>query len=249
MLRLISLLVLGCCVYGCAVSGPSREDMAKSHYQLAQSYMATRDYSSALEELLEGVRIQPSNPDMHNLIAQTYQHKGVFEKAETHYLKALNLKPEDPYFQNNLAALYLDMHRWKEAATYFRKAADNLVFKYPVRALTGLGVAYYRAGEYPEAVMAYKEALQQFPDNLTVLSLLGQCYAKMEKYALAEEVFERALAIDPLDSALRFEYARTLLKHDKDEKAREQFREIANREDQTRVGKEAREYLMMLEEN
>ncbi|MCA1796072.1 MAG: tetratricopeptide repeat protein [Geobacteraceae bacterium] len=248
MLRMISILVVICCVYGCAATGPSEDDMAKSHYQLAQSYMAMRDYTSALQELLDGVQMQPRNPDMHNLIAQAYQHKAAFEKAEIHYLQALELKPGDPYIQNNLAALYLDMQRWNDAATYFRKAADNLVFKYPVRALTGLGVAHHRAGEYTRAVMAYKEALKQFPDNMTVLSLLGQSYAKMGKFSLAQEVFEHALDIDPLDNALRFEYAQTLLKQDENSKAREEFREIANREDKTRLGKEARDYLKMLEE-
>jgi len=248
MLRRISFLVVICCVYGCAATGPSKDDMAKSHYQLAQSYMAMRDYSSALQELLEGVRMQPRNPDMHNLIAQAYQHKAAFEQAEAHYLKALEHKPGDPYIQNNLAALYLDMQRWDDAATYFRKAADNLVFRYPVRALTGLGLAYHRAGEYTQAVMAYKEALKQFPDNLTVLSLIGQTYAKMEKFSLAQEVFERALEIAPLDNALRFEYAQTLLKQEENARAREEFREIANREDKTRLGKEARDYLKMLEE-
>lgn len=247
MLRVISLLVFICCIYGCAATGPSKDDMAKSHYQLAQSYMAMRDYSSALQELLDGVRMQPRNPDMHNLIAQAYQHKAAFEQAETHYLKALDLKPGDPYIQNNLAALYLDMQRWDDAANYFRRAADNLVFKYPVRALTGLGVAYNRAGEYTQAVMAYKEALRQFPDNLIVLSLLGENYAMMGKHSLAQEIFEHALDIDPLDNSLRFEYALTLLKQDENDRALEEFREIANREDKTKLGKEARDYLRMLE--
>ncbi len=248
MLRMLTLFVVICCISGCAVAGPSKEDMAKSHYHMGQSYMATRDYSSALQELREGVRLQPRNPDIHNLLAQAYQHKAAYEQAETHYLKALELKSDDPSIQNNLAALYLDMQRWGEAATYFRKAADNLVFRYPVRALTGLGVAYHRGGEYTQAVMAYKEALKQFPDDLTVLRLLGQNYVKMEKLSLAQEVFERVLEIDPLDNVARFEYAQTLLKQEENDRAREEFREIANREDQTSLGKEAREYLKMLEE-
>jgi Flp pilus assembly protein TadD len=222
--------------------------MAKSHYQMGQSYMAMQDYSSALEELREGVRLQPRDPDMHNLIAQAYQHKSAFEQAQTHYLKALELKPDDPYIQNNLAALYLDMHKWDDAAIYFRKAADNLVFKYPVRALTGLGLAHHRGGEYTQAVLAYKEALKLFPDDLTVLRLLGLSYAKMEKFTLAQEVFEHALDIDPLDNTMRFEYARTLLKQNMNDEAREEFREIANREDDTPLGKEARDYLRMLED-
>lgn len=248
MLKSISMCVLVCCVCGCAASGPSKNDVAKSHYQLAQAHMTMRDYSGALQELLEGVRMQPDNPDMHNLIAQAYQHKAAFEKAESHYVEALRLKPGDPYIQNNLAALYLDMQRWDDAATYFRKAADNLVFKYPVRSLTGLGVAHHRGGEYIQAVMAYKEALKQFPDNLTVLRLLGQSYVKMGKSSLALEAFERALEIDPLDNALRFEYAQTLLREGDDIRARQEFREIANREDKTKLGQEARDYLEMLKD-
>ncbi len=246
MLRTACLMLIACIFCGCATVGPSRDDMAKSHYQMGQSYMSTRDYSNALKELLKGVELQPSNPDIHNLLAQAYQRKSAYVQAETHYLKALELKPEDPYIYNNLGALYLDLQRWKDAAGYFRKAADDLVFPYPVRALTGLGVAYHRAGEYTRAVMAYKEALVQFPNNLSVMYLLAQSYAKMDKYPLAEEVLEQALNIDPLDNVIRFEYAKTLLKQDKSDQAREQFREIANREDKTPLGKEARDYVELL---
>jgi Tfp pilus assembly protein PilF len=184
---------------------------------------------------------------MHNLLAQAYQRKSAYTQAETHYLKALKLKPEDPYIYNNLGALYLDMQRWNDAASYFRKAADDLVFQYPVRALAGLGVAYHRAGEYPRAVMAYKEAMKQFPGNLSVMYLLSQSYTKMHKYHLAEEVLEQALKIDPLDNIIRFEYAKSLLEQDKNAQALEQFREIANREDKSQLGKEARDYVQMLE--
>lgn len=247
MLRAACLLLIAWTLSGCAAAGPSRDDMAKSHYQMGQSYMSTQDYSSALKELREGVKLQPGNPDIHNLLAQAYQRKSAYAQAETHYLKALQLKPEDPYIYNNLGALYLDMERWSDAAGFFRKAADDLVFQYPVRALTGLGVAYHRAGEYPRAVMAYKEALNLFPGNLPVMYLLAQSYTKMHKYSLAQEVLEQALGIDPLDNVIRFAYAKILLEQNKNAQAREQFREIANREDNTQLGKEARDFAQMLE--
>ncbi|MDY0211494.1 MAG: tetratricopeptide repeat protein [Desulfuromonadaceae bacterium] len=246
MLRTACLLLVVCTLSGCAAAGPSKNDMAKSHYQMGQSYMATQDYSSALKELLEGVKLQPDNPEMHYLLAQAYQRKSAYVQAETHYLRALKLKSEDPYIYNNLGALYLDMQRWDDAANYFRKAADDLVFQYPVRALTGLGIAHHRAGEYTRAVMAYKEALKRFPNNLSVMYLLAQSYVKLHKYPLAEEILEEALNIDPLDNVIRFEYARTLLEQDKRTLAREQFLEIANREDKTQLGKEARDYVELL---
>ena len=244
MYRIAGLFVF-MLVFGCAPTGPSTADMALSHYQLAQSYMVTRDFSSALKELLEGVRLQPDNPQMHNLLAQAYQRKGALPQAEQHYRQALKLQPDNPDYQNNLAALYLDMQRWSDAATYFRKAADNLLFKYPVRALTGLGVAYYYAGDYVQAVIAYKDALKQFPDNLNVLHLLGKCYEKMGKYDMSEEVLERAMEIDPQNNAMRMDYAKILLKQRKNERAQEQFREIANREDKSELGREARDYLKL----
>lgn len=214
---------------------------------MGQSYMTVQDYSNALKELLEGVRLNPDDPDIHNLLAQAYQRKSAYAQAESHYFKALKLKQEDPYIYNNIGALYLDMQRWNDAAVFFRKAADNLVFQYPVGALTGLGIAQHRAGEYIQAVMAYREALKLFPNNLSVMYLQAQSYVKMGKYSLAEETLEQALKIDPLDNIVRFEYAKTLLEQDKKSKAREQFREVSNREDKTPLGKEAREYVEMLD--
>jgi tetratricopeptide (TPR) repeat protein len=127
--------------------------------------------------------------------------------------------------------------------------ADNLLFPYPVRALTGLGVALSRGGEPVQAVMAFQKALRLFPGNPTVLYLLGETYFDMGKHDLACDALAQALRLEENDNGIRFLYGESLVKLERYDEALEQFREIANREDDTALGRQARDLVRLLEKN
>lgn len=233
-------------IAGCA-SGVSSADRAKSHHKMAQSYLATKDYTSALQELLAAEQLAPADPEIQASLGTVYFHKKAYSQSEKHYLKSLQLLPADPNTQNNLAALYLETQRWSEAAVLFRSAADNLLFHYPVRALIGLGVAYHQDGQHLKAVLAYNEALQLVPANSLVLRLLAETYYAMGKYELARQRLEEVVRLEPNNNTARFLLGQSCMQLDDREAAAEAFREVANREDGSARGRQAREYLTLLD--
>ncbi|MBN2643990.1 MAG: tetratricopeptide repeat protein [Desulfuromonadaceae bacterium] len=242
---LIALLLL--LLAGCA-TGPTLADKAKSCYRMAQSYVAAKDYTSALEQLQTGLKYDATDPDLHALLGQVYFLKKAYALSETHYKKSLQLRPDHPETQNNLAALYLDLQRWNEAAVLFRKAADNLLFRYPANALTGLGIAYYQSGDYLKAVMTFKEALADFPDHLRCLTYLAMTYQAMHKEELALAPLERTLTLAPDNNSIRLMYGENLMRLERLDDAREVLREVANREDRSALGQKAREFLILIEQ-
>ncbi|MDY0189294.1 MAG: tetratricopeptide repeat protein [Desulfuromonas sp.] len=240
-LVLLVVLLIG----GCSTNKP-HIDMAQSHYKMAQSNMATKDYTSALHEMLQAVQLEPNNPDYQATLAMVYFEKQAYPQSEQHYKKALQLRPNDPIVENNLAALYMNMQRWDEAAALFRKVADNLLFRYKTRALIGMGVALSHGGKSMQAVLAYNEVLQDFPDNITALFLLGQTYYDMGKYALAQQRLSNIIKLRPEHSNARLLLGQCYMQLGQLDAAAGAFREVANREDGSELAAQAREYLQVV---
>lgn len=242
-----SLLIFGVVAAGC---GPvvTRQDRASSHHKMAKSYLAGNDYSRALQELLQAEKQCPEDAEIHAALGEVYFQKKAYELAEKHYKRALQIDPDNPTVENNLAALYLDMRRWDEAARLFRKVADNLLFPYTVRALSGLGIAYHYAGEHLKAVLVYNEALEVAPNDRMLLFLQAKTYRAMDKPDLARQRLEEVVRLYPDFNAARLLLGETYLQLDQRSAAINAFREVANREDQTVRGKKARDYLQLLED-
>ncbi|OQY20288.1 MAG: hypothetical protein B6I36_01485 [Desulfobacteraceae bacterium 4572_35.1] len=239
IILLIALLLGGC-------AGKTHIDLAQSHYKMAQSYIATKDHTGALTEMLQAVKIKPDNPDYQATLAMVYFNKQAYSKSEQHYKKSLQLRPNDPNVQNNLAALYLNMQRWDDAAALFRKVADNLLFRYKTRALLGMGVAYSHGGKNMQAVLAFNEALKEYPNNVSALFLLAKTYYDMDKFDLARQRLEKVVKINPDAGAARMLLGQCYMQLDQLDIAADAFREVANREDGTERANQAREYLQLV---
>ena len=80
------------------------------------------------------------------------------------------------------------------AVTYFQKALQI----YPTYgdAYSQLGLAYFRANDYNNALVNYNKALEYKPDAQTY-SNMGIIFFQQGNLAKAQEVYEKAVKIDP----------------------------------------------------
>jgi protein O-mannosyl-transferase len=62
---------------------------------------------------------------------------------------------------------------------------------------SNLGSAYYVAGDMQRAAKEWEQALAGKPDNLITMNALGMLYTQEERYAEADEILHRAMAIKP----------------------------------------------------
>ena len=243
----MSVFLLVLLVGGCTPKITTK-DKALSHFKMGQSYLANKNYTQALDELLKAEKLSPRDASIQSHLAEAYFGKRAFALSETHYKKSLELNPGDPNVENNLAALYLAMQRWEDAAMLFRKVADNLLFSHRVRALVGMGIAYQRNGDYIKSILSFDEALKASPNSPSIMTLEAQSYMLMGKHDLARKRLVRVVGMMPENSNARMMLGECLLYLDDNDAAAEQFREVANREDGTARGNKAREYLSMLQD-
>lgn len=63
--------------------------------------------------------------------------------------------------------------------------------------MLNLGIAYTKAGKWPEAEQAFKMAISRKPDNAAAYNQLGILYRKLGKFTDAVTAYQRALEIQP----------------------------------------------------
>ena len=73
---------------------PSVEvDYVQKHIDRAQTYLIQQNYSLAVQELREALKITPQSAELHSMIGQAYYKLNLHGMAKTHFRQALKLKP------------------------------------------------------------------------------------------------------------------------------------------------------------
>ncbi len=103
--------------------------------------------------------------------------------------------------------------RWKLATVllYSRKADEALGLLAPLAELhaaepevvEGLGLAHYLKSEFPEAVRYLERAISLRPPDAPLMNALGDSYQNLGQHEKARESFERSLALNPEQEAVK----------------------------------------------
>jgi len=232
------LLILSACV----PAGQTRTDklqQADVHYKMAAAHMQANNPTMALKELLQAVQKDPENSSIHVTLAQAYQQKKAYSLAERHYLESLKLSESDPRYQNNLAALYLDMGQWDKAILYFDKAANNILFSSAHVALTGKAYAYYKKGDYTQALTFYQEAADLAPRYAPAYYRKSEVYRQLNNTELEKLALQRAIDIAPQFLQARYRFAELLIATDELKQAEQQLQTIIEFSPTSEVGIQA----------
>jgi len=137
-----------------------------------------------------------------------YETRGEFDRAEACYRQVLALDPDVSWNYINLGILLGKANRLNEAIQILEEGRQK--FRDSVTILTHLMAAYLRAGQNTEALAAGQEVLSNDPNNFDALYIVGDIFARQQKWAEAVSYFERALQIEPENQALVQQYKQAL---------------------------------------
>lgn len=245
LFRTMTAVLLSALLVGC-VSTNNKQPKAMPHYTLGLSFLQSDNPTLALREFLKAVEDNPKDPQVHAGLARAYQYKKAYALAEQHYLKALEYSDNDPKYQNNLAALYISMERWDQAIGYFQKASENLLFMRPELAMMGKGYAYYRKGDYPAALQAYRQAETIAPRQAALHLHIAETYTALGQSDLAVAAYEKALMYAPTYSEARYQLAVLLLKEQRIVEAKGLLKVIVEQDPLSNWGIKAQDFLKAL---
>jgi TolB-like protein/Flp pilus assembly protein TadD len=112
----------------------------------------------AFEIAQKTLALDETQPAVHSLFNTIYMAQGQYDKAVAEGKRAVDLAPNDALAHELLAQTMRAVGRFEEAVSLSEKAL-RLQPYYPVWYLAGLGLNYYYAGKYKEAVDITKKYL------------------------------------------------------------------------------------------
>lgn len=126
-LRLTAVFLLAAMLFTACASGAPK---AADYLELGQQYLTEMNYSEAVAQFTEAIRLDPNDIQAYLGRAQAYEAMGEYEKALADYEMAAQLAEDVPYTLalacSGQAAMYEALQQPEQAADAYALAAAQL---------------------------------------------------------------------------------------------------------------------------
>lgn len=172
---------------------------ARAQRALGDIYRRLGRYEEA--ERVYGRLLETEPNDWRLLFARgaARERLGRSDEAEADLQRALEISPDQPDLLNYLGYMWVDRgERLQEALQMIMRAVE-------LRPLSGaiidsLGWAYFRMGDYEQALLYLERAVELEPADPTLNDHLGDVYWRLDRRTEARFQWRRALSLDPDDA-------------------------------------------------
>ncbi len=213
---------------------------------LAIASLLRGNHRQAVDEIEAAKSINKNDPEIYNIEGLIYFSLKQYDQAEGYYKKAIELNPSYSEARNNLCGVYLAVGKWDAAIEQCSKAASDVFYKSREKALTNLGVAYFRKGDTDKAKENYQRALEINPAFAYTHNEFGKLYMATGKDLEAIDEFRKAVnSFDQYDEA-HYNLALAYLRTGKRELACESFKKVVEISPESALGVDAKGYLSYL---
>ncbi len=162
---------------------------------IAQVYEESKRWADAEQAIHAAEKIEPdsSGKEMTGfLMGAIFERQKKFDQAEEEFRKVLNVNPRNASTLNYYGYMLADRGvRLEEAAGFIKRALaddpNNAAYQ------DSLGWAYYKQDKLDDAEALLRQAITREAHDPTILSHLGDVYAKMGKDSLAEAQWQKSV--------------------------------------------------------
>ncbi len=148
-------------------------------------------------------QLMAANPDdwrLHFARGVARERTGRWAEAESDFLRALEIQPEQPDVMNYLGYTWIDRgENLQQGLAMVQRAVELRPHSGAI--IDSLGWAYYRLGDYAEALEHLERAVELEPADPTLNDHLGDVYWRVGRRIEARFQWQRALTLDPDDPA------------------------------------------------
>jgi tetratricopeptide (TPR) repeat protein len=176
----------------------AQSDDPRARRALADMYRGAGHFAEA-EPLYSGlISEQPLEWRLYFSRGASRERLGRWPEAEADLQRALELSPDQPDVLNYLGYSWVDRgERLQEGLAMIRRAAELRPMSGAI--IDSLGWAYYRLGDYAQAVEWLEAAVRLEPSDATLNDHLGDVYWRLGRRIEARFQWRRAMTLDPDD--------------------------------------------------
>ncbi len=161
---------------------------------VALATLSPTDSPEQLAVLQRGWQASPGEPMVGLFLASIYERGGKFDDAIAIYEAVISRDAGNLLIVNNLAALLLDHRQDKASLARALELAKALARSPDAFTLDTLGWAYYRNGDFGNAVRNLERAVSLDANTPLLQYHLGKAYAAAGNGVTAKQHLEQALA-------------------------------------------------------
>ena len=162
---------------------------------LGATYTALEKYKVAIKQYQAALKIDPTNPQVHNNLGLTFKKIKDYSNAKKSFNKAIEFKPSFSEAYNNLGLTCKEMNQYDEALEKLNKAI-LLNSKY-FEAIYNKGNLLAEQGQHDQAIKCYKNSIQINPNYYDAYNNLGTAEMKSDNDLAAARSFNKAIEIQP----------------------------------------------------
>lgn len=160
-----------------------------------RAYTKSNQYSKALEDLTEAIKLVPNEAEYLADRGNTYSLMKRYEEALPDFNRAIELNPKYDWAIEYRNYIYRLIKRYEEALQDCQRAIE-LNPKYDW-AITSRGVTYRLMMRYEEALPDFDRAIELNPKSDRAFAQRGETYRLMMRYEEALPDFDRAIELNP----------------------------------------------------
>ncbi len=177
---------------GCSTFSKDKET-AELHLRIGTGHLSSGNYPQALSEFMAAEKLDPNNAGIQNGLGLAYYFRNRLDLAEEHFRKSLEIEPNRSETRNNLGRALIDEGKLQEAVTEINKVVADLTYIAPEKALTNLGVAQFKLGQFATAKSTFGKALDYQKENCLAQSYFGRCFYELKDFKRSAETLDRAV--------------------------------------------------------
>ncbi|MDY7230649.1 tetratricopeptide repeat protein [Hyalangium rubrum] len=181
------------------------------HYRLGIAHLESEQYTAALAPLRRAAELAPERAGIRLPLAKALHRTGDSAGA----VEALNAVVRASPTPGEVATARALMNQIADPFAAFPKAAEGKLEE-GIRLLQELDIPQ-------QAIVAFEEILQDYPDLAVVHALLGLAYQRLDDAGRAVDEFKQAIELAPRDGKNHFYLGELYLSRQRADAAREAF--------------------------
>lgn len=168
---------------------------ANARGERATLRMQYQNYAGAVEDMTAFLEQFPGNAEMRQMRAVLYEKLGRYNEATVDFERAKTGSERNSIYANELCTAYA---RSRKPAAALKPCGRVLESEpYSADALSGLGIAYYRLGQYDKALLRLTSAARTYPNNAEYLYARGAAEVKLGNASGGENDMSQAEKMSP----------------------------------------------------
>ena len=166
------------------------ERQAELYYNQGTRELVAKDYTLALQKLLEANRLKPNDSKICNNLGMAYYFKKDHETGIRFVKKSIKLDPKNTDAKLNLATIYMQDNKLDKAETLYKSLLKDLTYTKHSRTYYNLAMIELRRNNDTKAVEYLDKSVEDNPNYCPSYYKLGDIASKRGSYKKALKFYK-----------------------------------------------------------